>query len=206
MGMPLITKAEILEKLPAHREWLESFEPGRKRSGTRLEILDKLIADVHFDNDDFTDAFFVRCRLERVHFSNCRLVGCLFYESIFVDCSFVNCDLGGAEFNDTDCTNVNFTGSDLFRASLIGAKLIGANLTNCVMTAASLMETDLRYAILDNAQLNFAGFLETKVFNVKKDRIGSLDNAYMRSIYTSPEGDGGELFEEEALRFLQSSV
>jgi hypothetical protein len=102
--------------------------------------------------------------------------------------------------------NVDFSGSDLTKASLLRARLVGANLTNCAMHGARFFETDLRNAILDGTQLIGARFVEARVFNVKKDRIGSLDRLRIHSIYTNPEGDGGELTGDEALRFFQAET
>ena len=205
MHTDVVQVVEMLSMVERHRAWVDAGHPETGPvSNDRLSLFDARVQPVEVFGEIFEAAELIRCNLSGSTFVRCDFSAALLIDSVLRDCKFLECCFRKADLSSADCTGSNFTGCDMTRADLTRAILQGAILDGCDMGWSWLVDTDLRLASLEDVKLDGARLSGAKVYNTRRFRIGPLDRAVIRDVYSDPDATGPAQSGAEALAFLRA--
>lgn len=185
----LTLNAGALKRLSElHRNW----RLGRAQ-GQRLMLAECQLAGLDLSLMDFTDAYLVRCNLDRAN-----LRGTIFRGAILTGSVFDEADLTGANFERADMRGAVFHGTDLTRSSLAAADLRQNPETEsgweeaeaCRFRGAKLAQTVFKDAKLVSVDFSGSYMLETDFSgaDLRKSNFAAADLQAIRLTNTELEG------------------
>lgn len=161
-------KAELLEAVTQHEEWLASgYTKGRK-----LELEGKSLKEVSlrgrdlrfcefrncvFDGMDLTNAKLSGASFERISLDHSRLQDCQAIQARFFECSLCSVDMVGAKLDGVILDRSNLTGANLNGISGTQIRANNAIFSNAKMRRCSRVQiSELRGAVWHNTDASFS--------------------------------------------------